>query len=161
VTWQWLVTLKSVAFFLFSVKYIFRGLPRVAFYLLCLICLLNPSVIFMDSYLMSDSLFVSLTLLFLTTTMWIIYSGSYIAMFFNLLLLWWCMDTCYIGLFYPILSAGALAWALWQRFKWVAIAGAIVPIAMLLMYRSSATDKMKEEFGVETFSSFGGWQKAN
>ena len=161
VTWQWLVTLKSVAFFLFSVKYIFRGLPRIAFYILCLICLLNPSVIFMDAYMMSDSLFVSLTLLFLTTTMWIIYSGSYIAMFFNLLLLWWCMDTRYIGLFYPILSAGALAWALWQRFKWVAIAGALVPIAMLLMYRSSATDKMKEEFGVETFSSFGGWQKAN
>jgi hypothetical protein len=160
-TWQWAVTFKSVAFFLFTIKYIFRGLPRPAFYLLCLIAILNPSVIFMDSYMMSDSLFVSLTLLFLTTTMWIIYNGSYFAIVTNLILLWWCMDTRYIGLFYPLFSAAALGWAFWKRFKWVAIVGVAVPLIMLFFYRSSATDKMKEELGVETFSAFGGWQKAN
>ncbi|MCW3124872.1 MAG: hypothetical protein JWO03_530 [Bacteroidetes bacterium] len=161
VTWQWFITFISAVSFLFTIKFIFRGLPRIAFYLLCLITILNPSVIFMDSYMMSDSLFVSLTLLFLTTLIWIIYNGSYFAIAANILLLWWCMDTRYIGLFYPLFSAAALAWAFWQRFKWVAIAGAIVPVLMLLFYRSSATDKMKEEFGVETFSAFGGWQKAN
>lgn len=160
-TWQWAITFKSVAFFLFTIKYIFRGLPRPAFYVLCIITILNPSIIFMDSYLMSDSLFVSLTLLFLTTTMWIIYNGSFVAIVANLLLLWWCMDTRYIGLFYPLFSTVALAWAFWRRFKWVAIVGAIVPIIMLFFYRSSATDKMQEMFGVDTFSAFGGWQKAN
>jgi hypothetical protein len=161
VTWQWLLTFVSVTFFLFTVKFIFRSLPRAAFYILCLICILNPSVIFMDAYMMSDSLFVSLTLLFLTTCTWIIYSGSYVAMIANLLLLWWCMDVRYIGLIYPIFSAAALIWALWKRFKWMAPASALLPLLLLYFYRASATDKMKEEFGVETFSSFGGWQKAN
>ncbi len=160
-TWQWFMTAFSVSFFLFTVKYIFRNLPRGAFYLLCLMAILNPSVIYMDSYLMSDSLFVSLTLLFLTTLAWIIYNGSYVALFANLLLLWWCMDARYIGLFYPLFSAVAIAWALWRRFRWVAVVGGLIPLVMLLFYRSSATDQMKEEFGVETFSSFGGWQAAN
>lgn len=160
-TWQWFMTAFSVTFFLFSVKYIFRSLPRGVFYLLCVMAILNPSIIYMDSYLMSDSLFVSLTLLFLTTLVWIIYNGSYVALFSNLLLLWWCMDARYIGLFYPLFSSIAMAWALWRRFRWVAVVGAVVPVVMLLLYRSSATDQMKEEFGVETFSSFGGWQAAN
>jgi hypothetical protein len=110
---------------------------------------------------MSDSLFVSLTLLFLTTCIWIIYNGSWTAIVANLLLLWWCMDTRYIGLFYPVFSAGALVWALWKRFKWMSLAAGLLPLLMLFFYHSSSIDKMKEEFGVETFSSFGGWQKAN
>jgi hypothetical protein len=161
VDWQWFMTFLSVSFFLFTVKFLFRALPRVAFYILCAVCILNPSVIFMDSYLMSDSLFVSLTLFFLTTCMWIICTGSWTAIVANLVLLWLCMDTRYIGLFYPLLSAISLAWALWKRYKWIGLAGGLVPILMLFFYRSAATDKMKEEFGVETFSSFGGWQKAN
>ncbi|MBS1683541.1 MAG: hypothetical protein JSS76_02230 [Bacteroidetes bacterium] len=161
VTWQWFMTAFSVTFFLFTIKYIFRTLPRWTFYLLCVMAILNPSVIYMDSYLMSDSLFVSLTLLFLTTLIWIIYSGSYVALFSNLLLLWWCMDTRYIGLFYPVLSAAAMAWALWRRFRWVAIVGGAIPLLMLFFYYSSAKDQMKEELGVDTFSSFGGWQAAN
>jgi hypothetical protein len=161
VTWQWLMNFISVTFFLFTVKFIFSNLPRIAFYVLCIVCILNPSTIFMNSYIMSDSLFTSLTLLFLTTFIWIVYNGSWVAIAGNLVILWWCMDTRYIGLFYPVFSAAAIGWILFKRFKWVGLAGAIVPIAMLLLYRSSATDKMKEEYGVETFSSFGGWQKAN
>jgi len=161
VTWQWFMTFISVTFFLFTVKFIFSSLPRAVFYTLCLICILNPSTIFMDSYIMSDSLFVSLTLLFLTSCIWIIYSGSYVAMLSNLLLLWWCMDTRYIGLMYTLFSAGVLIWALWKRFRWLALASGLLPLLMLYLYREMATDKMKEEFGVETFSSFGGWQKAN
>ena len=161
VDWQWFMTFVSVGFFLFTIKFIFRDLPKIAFYILCAICIFNPSMIFMDSYIMSDSLFVSLTLLFLTTCIWAICNGSWTAIVANLLLLWWCMDTRYIGLFYPLFSAGALVWALWKRFKWMSLAAGLLPLLMLFFYRSSATDKMKEEFGVETFSSFGGWQKAN
>ena len=161
VTWQWFLTFISVTFFLFTVKFVFQNLPRVAFYILCLICIINPSAVFMDAYMMSDSLFLSLTLLFITTCIWIVYSGSYVAMIANLLLLWWCMDARYIGLVYPIFSAAALVWTLWKRFKWLALASSLLPLLLLYVYRSGATDKMKEEFGVETFSSFGGWQKAN
>ena len=161
VTWQWFVTFISVTLILFSIKFIFRSLPKIAFYALAIIVILNPSVIFMDAYMMSDSLFVSLTLLFLTSCMWVIYNGSWLAMIGNLLLLWWCMDARYIGLFYPLFSAAVLVWALWSRFKWLSLASALLPLLMLYVYRSNTADKMKEEFGVETFSSFGGWQKAN
>lgn len=160
VSWQWFMTFLSVSFFLFSIQFMFR-LSKTAFYVLAVVCILNPSIIFMNAYMMSDSLFVSLTLLFLTTCAWVIYNGSYVAIVANLLLLWWCMDTRYIGLFYPIFTAGALAWAFWPRFKLAALATSLLPLLMLYMYRAGATDKMKEEFGVETFSSFGGWQKAN
>lgn len=159
-TWQWFVSFFSVTFFLFSVKFIFR-LPRIAFYILCLLCILNPSTTFMDAYLMSDSLFVNLSLLFLTTCMWIVYNGSWAAIVANLILLWWCMDTRYIGLFYPVFSAAVLGWALWKRFRWLSLAAGLLPLLMLYFYRSSAIEKMKDEYGVETFSSFGGWQKAN
>ena len=161
VTWQWFLTFVSVAFFLFSIKFIFRSLPSFGFYALCLIAIINPSAIFMDAYMMSDSLFVSLTLLFLTTCMWILYNGSWAAMIANITLLWLCMDARYIGLFYPVFSAAVIVWALFRRFKWVALAAGLLPLLMLYIYRSNTADKMKEEFGVETFSAFGGWQKAN
>ena len=161
VTWQWIFTFFSVGFFLFTIKFIFRSLPRVAFYILCLICILNPSAIFMDSYMMSDSLFLSLTLLFLTTLIWIIYNGSWTAIIANLVILWWSMDARYIGLFYPVFTAVALMWTFWSRFKWMGLAAGLLPLLMLYFYQNSTTDKMKEEYGVETFSSFGGWQKAN
>ena len=161
VTWQWLLTFISATFFLFSIKYMYKAMPQALFYVLALCCLLNPSIIYMDAYMMSDSLFLSLTILFLTTCMWVIYNGSWVALVANLILLWWSMDTRYIGLFYPIFSAAAIGYALFQRWRWVGVVGAIVPLLMLYMYRASAIDKMKEEFGVETFSAFGGWQKAN
>ena len=197
-TWQWLITFFSVSFFLFTIKFIFSDLPKVAFYVLCLICILNPSVIFMDAYMMSDSLFVSLTLLFLTTCIWIIYSGSWVAMISNLLLLWWCMDTRYIGLFYPVFTIAALFYQFWKkyhvlvltrfgligilfflykqrdiisnkplslafllRFRLHAFVAISLPIFMLYVYRISTAQMMEEEFGVKTFSAFGGWQKAN
>jgi hypothetical protein len=160
-TWQWFITFLSVSFFLFTIRFIFRDMPRVAFYILAVIAILNPSVIFMDSYVMSDSLFTSLTLLFITTCIWIIYNGSYVAIATNLIISWWCMDTRYIGLFYPVLTAAAVVWAFWGRFRWVSLAAGLVPLLLLFAYYSSASDKMKEEFGVDTFSSFGGWQKAN
>ena len=161
VTWQWLLTFLSTAYFLFSVKFMFRSLSRIAFYILCIAAILNPSVIFMDAYMMSDSLFLSLTLAFLTSCMWVVYSRSWAAMIACLLLMWWCMDTRYIGLFYPVFAAGALIWALWSRFRWLSMAAGLLPLLLLYFYRADAADKMKEEFGVETFSSFGGWQKAN
>jgi hypothetical protein len=161
VTWQWFMTFMSVSFFLFTIKFIFRSLPKVAFYILCVTCILNPSMIYMNAYMMSDSPFISLTLLYLTTCIWIIYNGSRIAIISSLILLWWCLDVRYIGLFYPIFSAAAIVWALWKRFKWVSLAGGLVPLLLLYLYVSSASSKMNEEFGIDTFSAFGGWQKAN
>ncbi|MFN8308608.1 MAG: hypothetical protein U0T73_01475 [Chitinophagales bacterium] len=161
VTWQWFMTFLSVAVFLFSMKYFFRGLPQWLFSVLCILAIVNPSIIYMDAYLMSDSLFVSLTLLFITTGCWIVYNGSPAAVVLNIILLWMCMDVRYIGLFYPAFSAFFLVAGFWRRFKYPALAAAVIPLALLFLYRGSATEKMKEEFGVETFSSFGGWQKAN
>jgi len=78
----------------------------------------------------------------------------------HLLLLYFSIDTRYIGLFYPLFSAIFIAYRLLPN-KAFAAAGFVVPFIMLFWYRSNQADLMKEEFGVETFSAFGGWQKAN
>lgn len=159
-TWQWLLTAFSSLFFLFTVKFIFRP-SKITFLLLMLLTLLNPSIIFLDAYVMSDSLFVSLTLLFLTTGFWLVYNASYWMAAIHLLLLYWCIDARYIGLFYPIFAAVFLFLGFREKNKWLAIGTAVIPLLIVLIYRSNATDAMKEEFGQETFSAFSGWQRAN
>ncbi|MFN8277702.1 MAG: hypothetical protein U0T84_09470 [Chitinophagales bacterium] len=161
IVWQWLFTWLSGTSFLMSLRYFFRQLPRPLFWVLALMIVFNPSLIYMDAYLMSDSLFVSLTLLFITTGMWMVYNHNYLMAVLNLWLLWECMDVRYIGLFYPAFSAAFLAMSFWPRMRFFALGLMVIPAVILFLYRSGATERMQEEFGVETFSSFGGWQKAN
>jgi|688.fasta_scaffold168551_2 hypothetical protein len=159
VTWQYLITALSSFLLLFTLQYFFR-LNRVLFWLLAILVLFNPSVLFMNAYIMSDGLFVALTSLWLVSGVWIIMGGGLWIIPFHLLLMYWSIDTRYIGLFYPALSAIIL----FKRFlpnKALAVVGLIIPIIMLFAYRANQSQKMMEEFGYETFSAFGGWQKAN
>lgn len=159
VTWQYLLTAVSVFLLLFTLRYYFR-IHRARFLLLSVLLIFNPSILFLNAYIMSDGLFVALTALWLTSGIALLFGGVWWLVIPHFLLLYWSIDTRYIGMFYPLFTAVILAWRFWKN-KPLAIAGIILPFALLFWYRAEQTELMKEEFGVETFSAFGGWQKAN
>ena len=159
ITWQYFVSALSGFLLLFTLHYFFR-LNRVFFWILAILFLFNPSILFMNAYVMSDGLFVSLTALWLITGVWLIMGGALWIVPIHLALMYWSIDTRYIGLFYPAMSAIILV----KRFlpqRVLAAIGFIAPFIILFWYRSSQETQMKDEFGYETFSAFGGWQKAN
>jgi hypothetical protein len=159
ITWQYMITALSAFLFLFSVHHFFR-LNRIVFWLLAVLLLFNPSILFMNVYLMSDGLFVALTALWLASGIWIIMGGALWIIPVHLLLMYWSIDTRYIGLFYPALSALIIAKRLLPNKAFAAV-GVIIPFLILFLYRTNQTQKMVDEYGYETFSAFGGWQKAN
>ena len=159
VTWQWFVTMLCSFFFVFTLHYIYR-LKNYLLWALIVLLSLNPSAIFLNAYLMSDGLFINLTLAFLAAGLWVAYRKSYAMLALHLFLLYLSMHTRYIGLFYPAISILFIVIGFLPKWK-IGLALSVLPIAIVLLYRNSVTGQMEEEFGVKTFSAFGGWQKAN
>jgi len=158
-SWQYVMMALAAFLTLFTVQYFFR-LKKWLFILLAAFVLFNPSLLYLSVYLMSDSLFVSMTALWIVTGWWLLNGGSWWVVIVHLLCMYWSFDVRYIGMFYPALSALILGYRFWSK-KWLAVALSVVPFVILLWYRADQTIQMKETFGVETFSAFGGWQKAN
>jgi hypothetical protein len=158
-TWQYFILALAAFLILFTVQYFFR-LKKWLFILLAVFVLVNPSLLYLSVYLMSDSLFVSMTALWIVSAIWLLHGGAWWVAIVHLLCMYWSIDIRYIGMFYPALTALVLGYRFWQT-KWLAGLLAVVPFLLLFWYRADQTTKMKETFGVETFSAFGGWQKAN
>lgn len=158
-TWQYFLLAVAAFLTLFTVQYFFR-LKKWLFILLAVFVLFNPSLLYLSVYLMSDSLFVSMTALWIVTGIWLLNGGAWWVAIVHLLCMYWSFDIRYIGMFYPALTAMILGYRFWQT-KWLAIVVIAVPFIILIWYRADQTVQMKENFGVETFSAFGGWQKAN
>lgn len=158
-TWQFFIAAIAVFLVLFSVKYFFN-ISRIPFLILAVLLLFNPSILYMNVYLMSDGLFVALTALWLTTGLWLLNGGPLWMILVHILLLYFCIDTRYIGMFYAGFSALFIAYRFLPN-KALAGVGFVLPFLLLFWYRNDQTGLMLEEYGVDTFSSFGGWQKAN
>ncbi|TCP24821.1 hypothetical protein EV195_105252 [Tenacibaculum skagerrakense] len=68
---QFLISVLAQLTFIFSVKYFFQ-LHKIVYYIFSFLYILSPSILFCTNYIMSDSIFNSLTLLYLISALWII-----------------------------------------------------------------------------------------
>ena len=162
-TAQFLLYAFSGLFFLFTVKYFFPAVRKWAFYLLAGFVILEPNAWALTDLAMSDSLFQSLTLLFITEAMWLnrakSITGNVLLVAVHLLLLFLVFEVRYVALFYPLLSAVFLV-ARAQK-KWQGALLALLPILLTVLVYNQTKSEMKKRFGESTFSAFGGWATAN
>lgn len=94
----------SSLFFLYSFKYLIDLRNKYIFYSICFLVFLSPTILFTTNFLMSDGLFTTLTIFFLTTAAWVINcknSWMIVLHLFSFVLLY---NVRYAGMFYIPIS---------------------------------------------------------
>lgn len=161
---HWLVFVQLFLFYsstlltFFSLDYLY-GLPKkwspVVFYLL----LINPLLVLQANLVSSDSLFCSLTMVWISLCIWIINRPGYILAVLHTVVLFLCFYTRYTAIFYPVIACVVFLIAK-GRYLYK-ITSVLVTLALIIGYVKYQEDTIERSAGVRVFSGFSGWQIAN
>jgi len=155
---QYLFLQCSSLVFLFSLLYWLKPGKGVKTILL-LFFLLNPLPLYIANYISADALFIGLSLLWLTSLVWIIYKPRPWLIFAHAALLLACFTVRYNSIYYPFISI--LVFVLSRQSWKIKLGGIALSIALVSLSFIYTSQKMKETTGQWQFSAFGGWQLAN
>jgi len=148
----------SALLFFFTLKYFMKP-GKIVFNILFIFTILNPIFLHLGNYIMSDAFFISLSLLWITQLLWIIYRPHSVQIFPQAVLLLCLFTVRYNALFYPLIAT--LAFMLSSLGRSIKIAGitlSLMSIGLFIGFTEIAFYRLN---GVRQFSPFGGWQLAN
>lgn len=155
---QYLLYYLSIVSLLVVVKRIF-DLSKWLFVLLGWLMLAEPTGIYHCIAIYSDLLFSTLTWFYLATLLYFVHTRKWLYLLLHIPVLFFCLETRFISLFYPFFSILVIA---------IAMRGLVlkvVCIALLLgtfKYSYNHYIKLNEQaFGVPIHSAFKGWTLAN
>jgi protoporphyrinogen oxidase len=158
VGFQYFFMQVSSLLFIFSLVYFLkpgRGVRTILF----LFVLLSPLPLYIANYIAADSLFIGLSLLWLTTLVWLIYRPKIWMLLAHAILLLACFTVRYNAIYYPVISL--LVFILSRQTWKLKVAGLTLSAGLVLASFLFTSHKMKELTGKSQFSAFGGWQLAN
>lgn len=157
-TVQYLLLQASFAFFFFTFRYFFP-LGKTASHILFFFLLLNPIYIYSSNLILSDTLFTTLSLLWLCQLLWIIFRPAPYMIVTQALLLLLAFTVRYNALYYPLIAALTFLFA--KRKSWFAITGIALQTVLVLWFVNYTEKEMKKIYNVADFSPFGGWKLAS
>lgn len=146
---------------LFTVKYLFGIRSRLLFYSLCFFSVFAPRLLFCTNFLMSDGIFNSLTMLFLTTAIWIIYKKNWILIIVHLIIFAFLYSIRFSGMFYICISIFTLIISPTCRSKTGKALLAALPVILFLALYVNTKKEYRQQSGADTLSGFSGWQLIN
>lgn len=132
---------------------------RITKNILFIFLLFNPLPLYISNYISADSLFIGLSLLWISSLTWIIFRPRFYWIFLQAILLLICFTVRYNAIYYPIISA-FLFLLTRQGYKFK-ILGIVLSVGLVLTSIAYTSQKMKDATGQRQFSAFGGWQLAN
>lgn len=148
----------SAFFFYFSVCYIFKPQSyfRYGFYVFLLI---NPLFPFLGNYFISDALFLSLGLTWITLLLWMLHKPATWLLVFHGLLLGYAFTVRYNAMFYPLVALIPILLSAYR--PWQKVAAVLLPVVLIVSFVIFTRQKTAEHSGVKIFSAFSGWQIMN
>ncbi|MBX2904709.1 MAG: hypothetical protein KF744_01635 [Taibaiella sp.] len=155
---QYLLFMISGLFCLFSVDYLFK-LPVKAKWILMVLLMFNPILIFQTNLIASDSLFCSLSVMWITCCFWIVKQEKWWALALQIVLLYLAFQVRYTALFYPFIAVTALLF--FTRRIGYKIVGVLLTFGIILAAKSRQEQAVYDVTGEKVFSGFSGWQLAN
>jgi protoporphyrinogen oxidase len=150
----------QISALLFALSLIYWLKPgKAAKTTILLFFVLDPLPLYVANYISADALFVGLSLIWLTSLIWIIQRPRPWLILVHAATLLACFTLRYNAIYYPVIAllAFLLSRQSWKG-KLTGIALSLVLVAASFAYTSQ---KMKETTGQWQFSAFGGWQMAN
>ena len=155
---QYFLFLASALFFLFTFFKVFdlKPLYRDIIFFLALIDL--PLLLLANSML-SDSLFISLTLIWITLHLRVLLYHRWIDIAFLLLALWCSFFVRYSAMIYPVFTI--VAFLLFTPGKLKKISAISSAVLLSIIFHSHTTRLVENATGTPVFSGFSGWQLSN
>jgi protoporphyrinogen oxidase len=158
VAFQYLLLQCSALFFLFSFFYFYRP-GRLIQGILLVFFLFNPFFLYLGNYILSDALFIPLSITWFTLLLWILQRPTTRLLVIQCLVLFLAFTVRYNALFYPLV--GAVALLLTPQRLWVKIASIGSSVALIGLFIFFTSGKYQELAGKREFTPFTGWQLAN
>ena len=162
---QYFINAVSTLFLVFTVKYFFRSGNNLIFYLYAFFSIISPLILYLTNSVLSDSLFTSLTLIWIGSGLWMIYSrknqNRYLFYIVHLLLLYYLINVRYTGLAYMAVTLLIVLIGFYRRNIYICAILLIVPLLMVYGFYKNQKAKIYDLVHVNTFSGFSGWQLAN
>ena len=148
----------SLLYFFFTWRFFFRPGKYISLTLFVLL-FLNPLFLFCSNYILSDALFIGLSVLWITELLWIIYQPRPYRVFTNAFLLTMAFTIRYNALYYPLIGAFTFLLSRYS-LRWK-ITGIVLPFLLagaFVFYTGSGIAAVTGEW---QFSPFGSWKLAN
>jgi hypothetical protein len=158
VTLQYVLLQFSFLALFFSWRYLFE-VGKIVSWVLFFSLLVNPLFFFCCNYILTEGIYVALSLLWLTILLWIIYKPGWILIILHTLVLTLAFTIRYNAVYYPFISA--IAFILSSQSLVRKLTGIVLPmmfIAGFVYYTGGCVAKVT---GRSNFSPFGGWKLAN
>ena len=150
----------STLWLLFSAKYLLEIRDRRIFGIFCLFAVAAPRLLFCTNFLMSDSLFHTLTVLFVTTVLWVACSRNPMWLIWHLSVFAVLYEVRYAGMFYLPITLLAV-WSMPSGSVRTRVGYMALPVLVFGLLYMSAKRTYMQQTGVDTFSAFSGWQLLN
>jgi hypothetical protein len=158
VAFQYLLIQCSALYFLFTLFYYYRPGKLVQITLLgFFVC--NPFFLYLSNYILSDALFIPLSIVWFTLLIRILHRPSPRLLIAQALILFMAFTVRYNALFYPFV--GAIALLLSRRHLWMKMASLAGSLALIGLFMLFISGKYHDLSGKREFSPFSGWQIAN
>jgi protoporphyrinogen oxidase len=158
VAFQFFLLQCSALYFIFTFFYLYRPARFIQVLLLGFV-ILNPLFLYLSNYILSDSLFISLSITWFTLLLWIIHRPTPRLLILQAILIFAAFTVRYNALYYPLI--GALALILSRQKIWLKLVGISSSILLIGFFILFTSNKYYELSGVKEFSPFTGWQLAN
>ena len=155
---QYLLLVLVLLLFYFTLLFFFEPRRWVKWALFTFF-FLNPLFFYIGNFIMSDTLFTALSVLWITQLIWMIARPRLYMLFTHAVLLLLVFTVRYNALYYPIFASLVILFIrLRPWWKMAAIALQFLLIGAFILYTSHAMESLG---GVRQFSPFGGWKMAN
>lgn len=151
----------AMLFMLFSAKYLLDIRRGWVFAAMCAVAILSSRIIFSTNFIMSDGLFNTLTMLFLATAMWVVFTRNLWIVAAHLLIFVLLFKVRYSGMFYVPVSMAAIFFSYRGKPLVGRLAVILVPVVVFGALYFSTKKEYVTQTHVDTFSAFSGWQLIN
>lgn len=158
---QYILNIISTLCFIFTICYFFPVKNKIKEYFFIIFSICSIITIYLTNCILSDSLFTSLTLLWITTGIWFLNNSKNSIMIFliHLLLLIFLFTVRYTGIFYLGITFIIIYLTEQTKVKKI-IFSLIIVLSMFITYNHQ-TEITKEMTGIKSLGGFSGWFMAN
>jgi hypothetical protein len=158
VAFQYLFIQLSALYFLFTLFYFYRP-ARATKIILFAFVLFNPIFLYIANYVLSDAIFIPLSLTWFTLLIWTVNRPTKRNIILNALVLFLAFTVRYNALYYPLIAVLAL-FLTRQRFL-VRLGGIALGLVLIGLFVWHTTNTYVNQTGTRVFTPFTGWQTAN
>ncbi len=158
VGFQYLLVESSLLALVFTLCYFLKPAKGTKIVLVCFV-LFNPVLLYLANYVSSDTVFLSLSLIWFTLLFWIMYKPTPKLVFWHGVVLFLAFTVRYNALFYPAIAF--LGFILANKRFWLKLAGLAFAVVLIFSFVQFTSNKYQKLTNIKQFTPFTGWQLAN